>query len=247
MMINSNLDDQLQLSVTMITIILILSLLFFETGDANCTPSACGIIRNISSPFRLKGDPNHCGDPRFELACEDNVTFVYQNSHKYYVKEINYGIARIRVVDASINNNSICSFPTYTFITDDESPYRTFSHHSYPYNGYTASPIFFISCPNQLSNSSLFTDITDCASNSSLPTPRYDYIKVGRMEKPSEVPHRCTVDVVAFTSSEFKDSGNVSLSEIHQSLLYGFELYVCSWWWCRRTTSNWGTVMDFHH
>ncbi|XP_057777064.1 rust resistance kinase Lr10-like isoform X4 [Salvia miltiorrhiza] len=222
----------------MITIIWIVCLLLFETGDAKCSPSACGIIPNISSPFRLKGDPKHCGDRRYELACEDNVTFFYQNSHKYYVKKINYyegEINRIRVVDASINNGSICSFPTYTFIIDP-----------YLYDTWATPrrrPIYFMSCPNPLSNnSSLFTVVTDCAStsNSSLPTPTYNYINVGLMA-PSEIPHSCSVDVVAFTSwMEFREY--YSLSEIHQSLLYGFELRTCDSWriGCRRTTSNWG-------
>ncbi|XP_057777062.1 putative L-type lectin-domain containing receptor kinase I.11 isoform X2 [Salvia miltiorrhiza] len=225
----------------MITIIWIVCLLLFETGDAKCSPSACGIIPNISSPFRLKGDPKHCGDRRYELACEDNVTFFYQNSHKYYVKKINYyegEINRIRVVDASINNGSICSFPTYTFIIDP-----------YLYDTWATPrrrPIYFMSCPNPLSNnSSLFTVVTDCAStsNSSLPTPTYNYINVGLMA-PSEIPHSCSVDVVAFTSwMEFREY--YSLSEIHQSLLYGFELRTCDSWriGCRRTTSNWGGLL----
>ncbi|XP_042036187.1 uncharacterized protein LOC121782415 isoform X4 [Salvia splendens] len=111
------------------------------------------------------------------------------------------------------------------------------SHHSAPYGGYVAWPINFISCqyPNFPTNSSFLTEInTQCASNSSQST--FDYIKVGRM-RASEVPHMCSVDLMAFTSWEFRD---LSLSEIHQSLLYGFELYVCSWWWCsKRTTTNW--------
>ncbi|XP_047970528.1 uncharacterized protein LOC125213825 isoform X2 [Salvia hispanica] len=224
--------------------LLILSLIFYQaqTGDANsnCAPSACGAIRNISSPFRLKTDPNHCGDRKFELSCEDNITFLYQNSHRYYVKDINYLIARIRLVDASIDNRTLCSFPNYTFFTDSDSPYRTVSAHSAPYGGYVAWPINFISCrnPNPSTNSSNFTEIhTQCASNSSQST--FDYIKVGRV-RASEVPHMCSVDLMAFTSWEFRDLSNVSLSEIHESLLYGFELYVCSWWWCsERTTTNW--------
>ncbi|XP_042034727.1 uncharacterized protein LOC121781097 isoform X4 [Salvia splendens] len=111
------------------------------------------------------------------------------------------------------------------------------SHHSAPYGGYVAWPINFISCqyPNSSTNSSFLTEInTQCASNSSQST--FDYIKVGRM-RASEVPHMCSVDLMAFTSWEFRD---LSLSKIHQSLLYGFELYVCSWWWCsKRTTTNW--------
>ncbi|XP_057798671.1 rust resistance kinase Lr10-like isoform X2 [Salvia miltiorrhiza] len=226
-----------------ISSLFILSLLhnLFQTGEANCTPSACGIIRNISYPFRLKGDPSNCGDRRFELTCENNVTSIYLNSHKYYVKAINYrngyGYDKptIRLADASINNDDLCSFPTlsidaYNF-ADYESPhsipnYEIPSYSSYPYDD-EPLPINFISCPNPLTNSSLFTDITtQCASNSS--HPRYAYIKVGHMNT-SELPLVCGVDVIVMTSWHFKDLNNVSLSEIHHSLLYGFEL-ICSWY-----------------
>nr|DAD29541.1 TPA_asm: hypothetical protein HUJ06_031009 [Nelumbo nucifera] len=45
--------------------------------DEHCSPS-CGNIRNISYPFRLKGDPRmDCGDRRYEISCESNRTVLY--------------------------------------------------------------------------------------------------------------------------------------------------------------------------
>ncbi|KAH6798657.1 hypothetical protein C2S51_035141 [Perilla frutescens var. frutescens] len=196
---------------------------FFQTS-LSCTPSSCGIIRNISYPFRLKDDPTNCGERRAELACENNRTFIYVNSHnKYYVKDINY--RTIRVVDASINNNDTCSFPK-------SSAYSyNFTGHPYPYFS-SETPISLMSCPTPLKNSSslVFTDIThDCASNSSS-LARFTYIKVGTMMA-SEVPKSCRIDLTVMTSwKKFKDSNsnnNVSLSEIHHSILYGFELTFC--------------------
>ncbi|KAL1553109.1 LEAF RUST 10 DISEASE-RESISTANCE LOCUS RECEPTOR-LIKE PROTEIN KINASE-like 2.7 [Salvia divinorum] len=215
------------------SLLLILSLhSLFESCDAICTPSSCGIFPNISSPFRLKGDPKHCGDRRYELACENNVTSISLLSHKYYVKAINYTnynyyySPTMRLVDASINNDDICSFPTFSFYAYHFT-YRDPNRLPYMEN-YNALPINFISCPRPLTNSSLFTDITThCASNSS--RHRYAYIKVGRM-KVSEMPYTCGVDLIAMTSwYNFKDLSNVSLSEIHESLLYGFELPTCLW------------------
>jgi len=43
-------------------------------GSHHCPPSSCGTIRNISYPFRLEGDPEHCGDPRYTLSCENDQT-----------------------------------------------------------------------------------------------------------------------------------------------------------------------------
>ncbi|KAH6806836.1 hypothetical protein C2S51_027944 [Perilla frutescens var. frutescens] len=215
---------------------------FFQISSAkpnSCTPSSCGIIRNISRPFRLKDDPKHCGDRRAELACENNVTFVYLNSHKYYVKAINYGTddnSTIRVVDASINNDDTCSFP------NSSTCYYNFSYHFYSsinyreirsYNGASQSqPINLMSCPTPLKNASMFTDIThDCASNSSS-LSRFTYIKVGSMNA-SEVPQTCGIDLIVMTSwkkiMDWNSNNNVSLSKIHDALLYGFELTFCRW------------------
>ncbi|KAL1553083.1 non-specific serine/threonine protein kinase [Salvia divinorum] len=197
----------------------------FESCDAKCTPS-CGIIHNISYPFSLKGDSKNCGDPRFELACENNATYFSLNSHKYYVKAINYsngsyGDSTIRLVDASMNKDDICSFPTYSVYSHS----FIYGHPNRLTNLYPIHflPINFLSCPNPLRNTSLFTDITThCASNSS----KYAYIKVGHMNA-SEVPYTCGVDLIVITSWDFKDLNNVSLSEIHESLLHGFELIIC--------------------
>ncbi|KAL1553075.1 rust resistance kinase Lr10-like [Salvia divinorum] len=103
-------QDRIFLTTSSLLMILSLHNLF-ESCDAKCAPSSCGIIHNISYPFRLKGDSNKCGDPRFEFSCENNVTSISLNSHKYYVKAINYSgyrdVPTIRVVDASINKDDI--------------------------------------------------------------------------------------------------------------------------------------------
>ncbi|KAH6806832.1 hypothetical protein C2S51_027940 [Perilla frutescens var. frutescens] len=230
----------ISLRCSSLLMIVLLCQYFFQISSANpnsCTPSSCGIIGDISYPFRLKDDPNHCGDRRAELTCENNVTFVYLNSHKYYVKDINYTCSfdnsaqfddgtcfAMRVVDASINNDDICSFPNS-------------SAHSYFFSNYwlpyLSKPINLMSCPTPLKNSSLFTDIThDCASNNSSSLSRFTYIKVGRM-KPSQVPRTYRIDLIAMTYiswNKLMDSNsnsNVSLSEIHDVLLYGFELTFC--------------------
>ncbi|CAB4269061.1 unnamed protein product [Prunus armeniaca] len=39
-----------------------------------CAPSSCGNIHNISYPFRLNSDPEYCGDSRYTLHCDNNVT-----------------------------------------------------------------------------------------------------------------------------------------------------------------------------
>ncbi|KAL8537975.1 hypothetical protein ACS0TY_000066 [Phlomoides rotata] len=237
---------------TLLLILLLVSLL--ETSHAAkshvCRPSACGNIRNISFPFRLKHDPKHCSNPDYELACENNVTLVYLNSQKYEVKAINYNNFTVRVVDVSINNTNTCSFPNqsiYPYSFRGGYPYvmgRVYLHYDKRY-AEVAVPINFMSCPNPLINSSFLTDTNDCAyrdgaldaSNSS--NSRHTYIKAGHMNASDVRDDMCRIDVIAMTSWEFEDLKNVSVSEIHESLLYGFEL---SWFWypcskCKRISS----------
>ena len=53
-----------------------------QDNGIDCPTSSCGKIANISRPFRLKGEPIHCGDSRYELGCENDVTVLYLMSLK---------------------------------------------------------------------------------------------------------------------------------------------------------------------
>ncbi|KAL8495301.1 hypothetical protein ACS0TY_019452 [Phlomoides rotata] len=246
-------------------ILLLISLLQTSLAINNphiCSPSSCGNILNISFPFRLKHDPKHCGDPKYELSCKNNVTFLHLHSQAYdpesitypfrpkydpkyelyKVKAINYDNFTIRLVDVSINNNT-CSVPDhslYPYNFSDGYPYsigkyRDFLTISQDFPD-IAWPINYMSCPYSLSNSSFFTETNDCVLNSS--NSRHTYIKVGHMNA-SDVRYKCRVDQILMTSWKFEDLRNISLSEIHHSLLYGFELswirYPCSK--CKVTSS----------
>ncbi|KAG6412604.1 hypothetical protein SASPL_125287 [Salvia splendens] len=194
--------------------LLIASLHFFQVCNANCTPSACGLIHNIKPPFRLKNDPQDCGDPSFELVCENNVASIILNSQKYHVKVINYSDFTIRLAYASIDNNT-CSFPISSAYGDD---------YFYPYflERQQSQAISLMSCEYPLHNCSLSNQVTGCGKSST-----HTCIKAGQL-RPADVEHMCTVDSIVATSWNFTDLNNVSLSEIHQSLLYGFKL---SWFY----------------
>ncbi|KAH6823153.1 hypothetical protein C2S53_011326 [Perilla frutescens var. hirtella] len=235
--------------LTSSSVLMILLLIhLFETCVANCPPSSCGVFHNISYPFRLKDDPKHCGERRAELACEKNVTFFYLNSHKYYVKAISnhsqelpeFDFPTIRVVDASIKINDTCSFPTYSLYPG------SFSTDDYYIQFGDSWPIYFMSCPQALKiNSSVLNLVEtthDCASSnsSSHSHPRFTYIRVGGSMKVSDLTDMCTVDMIVMASMSWEtylfENVSVSLSDIHDSLLNGFELMFCRG--CK--TTNWG-------
>ncbi|KAH6837413.1 hypothetical protein C2S53_015635 [Perilla frutescens var. hirtella] len=195
-----------------------------------CTPSSCGKIRNISHPFRLKGDPKHCGNHDYELVCENNTTTsLFFLSHKYTVQAINYSNYTIRLTDASINSNDNCSFPNHSLSRSD------FPDHEYPYGTETyrrsmsesrrdiTGSVTIMSCPYPVNNSLLLEISTPCADRNYGFNKTHRYVKFGELNG-SYVKEMCTIELMTMTSSPLNEEESVSLSEIHSSLLYGFEL-----------------------
>ncbi|ESR61587.1 hypothetical protein CICLE_v10017728mg, partial [Citrus x clementina] len=72
--------------------------------------SSCGDVKNISYPFRLKGNPAGYSNPESELSCESNKTILELNSGNYYVKRISYDESTISAADVNLANGS-CSLP----------------------------------------------------------------------------------------------------------------------------------------
>ncbi|KAL2550689.1 uncharacterized protein Fot_12219 [Forsythia ovata] len=216
--------------------LIIVQLLQTSSASHNnqCNSSSCGKIPIISYPFRLKEDPQHCGDSSYELVCENNTASLYLNSNKYHVQAIDYLKFTIRLVDAALKNDS-CSFPQYSLSQYDfgnyEYPYSTYNLNKSKYYAELNWPITFMRCPYPV-NSSPFLETSHCdnrfyASNASYSsTRRYTYVKVGHLNV-SDVRDMCSIYLIVMTSWPFKDVNNISLSEIHGSLIYGFDL---SWY-----------------
>lgn len=105
--------------------------------NQTCVPSSCGEVTNISYPFRLKDhDPEHCGDRRYELTCENNITVLSLFSGKYFVQSINYKNYTIRLVDPGIQDSNCSSIPRYYLYTSNFSD--SYSHY-YDFNPYQTS------------------------------------------------------------------------------------------------------------
>ncbi|KAI9081743.1 hypothetical protein K1719_036291 [Acacia pycnantha] len=121
-------------SVLWLSLRLTKGVLSSEHANKSCT-SSCGIITNISYPFRLRDDPPYCGHHRHELACEDNITLLHLHDSSsndyardgryrvvgrdevlgtYRVVGINYNNYTIRLVDAGIQKGNCSSLPCYS-------------------------------------------------------------------------------------------------------------------------------------
>ncbi|XP_059294625.1 rust resistance kinase Lr10-like [Lycium ferocissimum] len=202
-------------------LILLIFLQISQTCNArksknNCSPSACGSIRNISYPFYLKTE--YCGNPEIELACEGNQTVIsvfskkLQSvfSKKLHVQAIDYDNQTIRLVDPTLQSQDLCSLIPSRLIFNQ-------------YDGVSFSDmserIFMLNCPSAINTTSTYLEITACELS------RHTYLKTGEMIA-SEVSDGCRVEIIATTSwPNIKDDNNISLSDFHQAIIYGFELY----------------------
>ncbi|KAJ0037896.1 hypothetical protein Pint_22118 [Pistacia integerrima] len=75
-------------------------------------------INNIRYPFRLKGDPEVCGHPSFELSCENNQTILEFHLGKYYVKGISHQENIMSVVDVNLSSGT-CRLPSGSLSDED--------------------------------------------------------------------------------------------------------------------------------
>ncbi|KAL6342144.1 hypothetical protein AAG906_038624 [Vitis piasezkii] len=86
-------------------------------------------IRNISYPFRLKGDPPSCSYPEYGLFYENNRTVINLHGGKYLVTQINYHNYTIRVVDPGRKkDNFLISSPLHSI-----GAYYTEFEYDFPY------------------------------------------------------------------------------------------------------------------
>ncbi|KAM4076129.1 hypothetical protein ACJW30_12G039700 [Castanea mollissima] len=207
-----------------------------------CSASSCGNIHNISFPFRLNTDPENCGDPRYELSCENNHTvLLYLCGGKYFVQEISYNNYTIRIVDSGMHKDNYFSFstPTYslslhkfsleyvdtpTYTTDlwkgTDLPNDTVLFN----NPQLSRSLALMSCEKPV-NSPLYLDTSTCnfndnSSSISDSKRRYRYVKVGRT-KASEVEDSCQVEKMFLTSWPINnDDPNISCTDVHNELAY---------------------------
>jgi len=201
-----------------------------------CAPSSCGNIHNISYPFRLNTDPESCGNKDYELACENNLRpTLYLDMVKYYVQAINYSNFTIRLVDASVQKDDCFSIPHHS-ITEDQVLRSAYDNYYYEINRANSSVLTFLCCKNQMLNPpDYIMDASSCkngsgtayssSSSSSISSPScvdmegHSYVMVdGGIQ---DVPDLCRIDLIY---SVPKNMRNMSYTDVHDILVYGFEL-----------------------
>jgi len=195
----------------------------------NCLPSSCGKIANISRPFRLKGDPIYCGDNRYELDCENNVTVLYLYGGKYHVQAINYNNFTVRVVDPGVEEQSF-SLPRYFLsqsnFTDNYravDPYRAtqtqLSKVSFNEKS-LLKHIIFMNCSHRVSENYKYVNTTPWVK---WETKGYMYAIAGDLTA-ADFEVGCRIKLLSPTSWWGLHANHSSYSMMNTALLYGFEM-----------------------
>ncbi|MED6210395.1 hypothetical protein PIB30_063698 [Stylosanthes scabra] len=228
----------------LLLMILLQQILSCRGGGGGCKPSSCGKISNIKYPFRLKNDLINCGDPRYELSCENNITLLQLfPGRSYHVKGINYNNFTIRLVDPAITENDCSTLPhfslsrsnfsdSYGYIRtltpkDVNEPYGTFQERGFV-NGSTWEEgqisvfehVTFLKCSNPVRDDPLFVDTAPCIKRSD---HDHVYAVVGGLQV-VELRDDCSVKMVAVSSFLPHHRNLSSYAEIHRRLSYGFDL-----------------------
>ncbi|XP_038972550.1 LEAF RUST 10 DISEASE-RESISTANCE LOCUS RECEPTOR-LIKE PROTEIN KINASE-like 1.2 [Phoenix dactylifera] len=139
------------------SIIAILLLTHTIASGEDCRPSSCGDLRNISYPFRLTTDPSTCGDPQYQLTCDQNRAVLELYSTKYYVEEISYEDQVARVVLADLSRQSL------PFLRPSKFKYGD------PFDmNRSSNSVAFVTCPaSSVDDPSLHVPVASCVDNSS--------------------------------------------------------------------------------
>ncbi|KAF7849542.1 hypothetical protein BT93_L0662 [Corymbia citriodora subsp. variegata] len=219
----------LLLFLLLLLVLLLLHQYFSLSSENNQRTSSCGEIKNISSPFRLKGDPKFCGNHTYELVCVNNRTILNLKSSKYYVRNIDYTNYTIRVADVRMTKGN-CSRLSLRSLScgnfNEYDPYSCTGDELDKFYGRKLSKtVLIVNCMKAVA-SRFYIDASSCLdgikfSNFSS-TRRRLYALVNA--NVSNVETECTVEFMAMVPRWADGNNHWSYAQIHEQMVYGFEL-----------------------
>ncbi|KAM3198497.1 hypothetical protein ACQJBY_073562 [Aegilops geniculata] len=132
--------------------------------QAVCPSFSCGHLQDIKHPFRLRGDPPGCGVQEYELVCSDSQAIIHIDTGRYLVTNISYSDSVFWVVDASLDNSTICPIPQR-----NQRPYIYGLQSAntillYPDSGQWAA---FVSCSRMIKNNAIYRPVACRSTNTS--------------------------------------------------------------------------------
>ncbi|XP_056165131.1 LEAF RUST 10 DISEASE-RESISTANCE LOCUS RECEPTOR-LIKE PROTEIN KINASE-like 2.5 [Syzygium oleosum] len=205
-----------------------------------CAASSCGEVRNISYPFRLKGDSKGCGLSKYELVCENNRTILYLYAGRYYVKSIYYSFydgedifgGDITVVDDGLQKDNCSSLPRYTLARSNFSIYDPY----YASFEHQTVSVAFMKCSQPVA-STLYVDTEPCIEGaySADAPPKFSQMKVysyaGSDLQVWDIKDFCTITMMTYASDYIpgweKDRYNpasLTYKDLRNMMAEGFNL-----------------------
>ncbi|MBA0631269.1 hypothetical protein Godav_003277 [Gossypium davidsonii] len=180
--------------------------------------SSCGDSLEIRYPFRLPNDPFTCGDPGFELRCENNKTIMNFHGGLYYVKGISYDDHTIQLVDVNFSDDGKCSLPNRSLSTDEilmEDRYPGLVNFTYSYT------LNYVRCSDSLVGSVNNSMVPCLTRNSS-----HVYVNVTNWSSLTsyDVPKTCKVIAMAPAFYEESVPVNPSYETVLKMQQSGFQM-----------------------
>ncbi|MED6158101.1 hypothetical protein PIB30_029536 [Stylosanthes scabra] len=212
-----------------------------------CPPSSCGKIRNITNPFRLKGDPGHCGNKKYELECDNNnITLLTLFSGNYHVHDINYKNYSIKLSDAGLTDNANCSFIPRNFLYDGSFKFAIgpddFGSQPFTLNNFdpdTVDPfdpfrVAYFNCTDAVTDDTAYVKV-DSNNNTASGCSGLELGSMYVIVEPSRYSYRlsdikvgCSLMVATLTDKVPAEMGegnrNVSYEEIRKAVGEGFSV-----------------------
>nr|XP_025606386.1 rust resistance kinase Lr10 isoform X2 [Arachis hypogaea] len=229
-----------------VSLLFTILLLFEQPSTAKkhhspCPPSSCGQIRNITYPFRLKGDPSHCGNKRYELECDsNNATVLTLFSGNYHVHHIDYKNYSIKLSDAGLSDNANCSFIPRNFLYDSSFKFAVgpddFGSQPFTLNNFDPdtvdtfdpSRVAYFNCTDAVTDDAAYVKVDITASRCSTLGLGHVYVMVGASYSVTEIKVGCSLMVATLTDKVPAEIGegnnNVSYEEIRKVVGEGFSV-----------------------
>lgn len=240
-------------------LVLFLSLLLMKEVLSSQAPnktchSSCGMIRNISYPFRLKDDPPHCGLQSYELACENNVTILhlldyydnydydhlsngtYRSVGRYKVLGIDYNKYRIRIIDEGIQKGNCSSLPLsslsiFNIEGMDITSYGPYSPGRNKDMPRIVKQVGYLECSDPVREDAAYVDTSPCVKWKG---GGHLYAVVGDLLA-DQFKAQCRVKLMTLIVSDWESlikssgpnnnhGGVKSYYDVHKLISYGFEL-----------------------
>ncbi|RZC85748.1 hypothetical protein C5167_026417 [Papaver somniferum] len=96
--------------MNIITQFLLYFIVFIPCGSS----LSCKDFKDIPCPFFIHGKSNNCGDPSWELLCENDRTIVTVFSKRFYVLDIDSKANRIQLIDPGLEKDNCSSMPQHS-------------------------------------------------------------------------------------------------------------------------------------